>query len=340
MIGSVLAATAKSMVGGGKGLLAMDDSIETCNTRFAAAEIPPTLEMRHAYRELIVTTPGLSEFIGGAILNDETIGQHAVDGTPFVKLLTDAKMVAGIKADAGVEDMPECPGEKRTSGLDGLRGRLMEYSRMGARFAKWRAVFAVAHSIPSRVCIEANVRALSRFALTSQELGLVPVLEPDVLMEGAHSLDRCFKVTQDVLRTLFRMLSVYQVILDSMLLMPSMVLPGSNCPIQESVDEVAEATVQCLLGAVPAEVPGIAFSSSGQPEELASARLNAMNLRFNSQLPWELTFSFARAVQTPALEIWQGDPLNAYRAQQSLYHRIRCNRAALRGEYTDAMESA
>jgi len=337
---SELAETASMLVAGGKGLLAMDDSIETCNIRFAGAGIPQTMEMRHAYRKLIVTTPGLSEFISGVILNEETIRQREKDGESFVRVTTDARIIPGVKVDTGLEDMPGHPGEKLTTGLCGLRDRLVEYSRLGARFAKWRSTFAVGDIIPSNDCIVANVQDLAHFASMCQEVGLVPVLEPDVLMEGAHTLERCFVVTERVLRTLFRELSASQVMLKAVLLMPNMVLPGSTCPKQETVEEVAETTVRCLLGVVPPEVPGIAFSSSGQPEELASARLNAMNIEFQSRPPWVLTFSFARAVQTPALEIWRGDFANLYDAQQSLYHRVRCNQAARQGEYNLAMESA
>ena len=337
---SELAETASMLVAGGKGLLAMDDSIETCNIRFAGACIPQTIQMRREYRQLIVTTPGLSEFISGVILNEETIRQRAKDGESFVKASTEARIIPGVKCDTGLEDMPGHPGEKLTTGLGGLRDRLVEYSRLGARFAKWRSTFAVGELIPSTDCIEANVQALARFALMCHEVGLVPVLEPDVLMEGTHTLERCFAVTERVLRMLFRELSARQVMLKGVLLMPNMILPGSTCSKQETVEEIAETTVRCLFGVVPSEVPGIAFSSSGQPEELASARLNAMNVEFQSRLPWVLTFSFARAVQTPALEIWRGDSANLYEAQQSLYHRVRCNQAARQGEYNLAMERA
>ena len=231
------------------------------------------------------------------------------------------------------------PGEKITEGLDGLRDRLAEYSQMGARFAKWRAVIAVGDGIPSRGCIEANAQALARYAALCQEAGLVPVVEPEVLMDGEHTLERCCEVTEEVLRTVFNQLYTQRVMLEGMILKPNMVLPGLTCPKQETVDEVADATVRCLLRAVPAAVPGIAFLSGGQSGELASARLNAMNVRFKSRLPWALAFSFARAIQQPALEIWQGEEANVSAAQQALYHRARCNRAARRGEYNAAMET-
>jgi len=230
------------------------------------------------------------------------------------------------------------PGEKVTEGLDGLRDRLAEYSRIGARFAKWRAVIAVGECLPSRGCIEANAQALARYAALCQEAGLVPVVEPEVLMDGGHTLERCSEVTQEVLRTVFNQLYTQRVTLEGMLLKPNMVVAGLACPEQPPVDEVADATVQCLLRTVPAAVPGVAFLSGGQPSELASARLNAMNVRFKSRLPWALTFSYSRAIQQPALEIWRGQESNVLAAQQALYHRARCNWAARRGEYIAAME--
>ena len=330
--------TARALVAGDKGLLAMDESNPTCNKRFAALGIPQTVEARRAYRELIVTTPGLGECISGAILYDETIRQQKQDGTPFVQALADAGIVPGIKVDTGAKDMAGHPGEKITEGLDGLRDRLAEYAQMGARFAKWRAVIAVGDDLPSRGCIEANAQALARYAALCQEAGLVPVVEPEVLMDGEHTLERCGEVTEEVLRTVFDQLYTQRVMLEGMLLKPNMVLPGLTCPKQATVDEVADATVRCLLRAVPAAVPGIAFLSGGQSAELASARLNAMNLRFKSRLPWALAFSFARAIQQPALEIWRGEEAHVVAAQQALVHRARCNGAARRGEYNDAVE--
>ena len=330
--------TAKALVAGGKGLLAMDESTPTCDRRFAALGIPQTEQVRCVYRELIVTTPGLGESISGAILYDETIRQHKKDGTSFVKALNDAGIIPGIKVDAGAKDMAGHAGEKISEGLDGLRGRLAEYSQMGARFAKWRAVLAVGERIPSRACIEANAQALARYAAICQEAGLVPVVEPEVLMDGGHTLLRCCQVTEEVLRTVFTQLYTQGVTLEGMILKPNMVLPGLMCPTQEAVDEVADSTVRCLLRSVPAAVPGITFLSGGQPAELASARLNAMNVRFKGRLPWALSFSFARAIQQPALEIWRGHEAQAPEAQRALNHRARCNRAARRGEYNAAME--
>jgi fructose-bisphosphate aldolase class I len=330
--------TAKTLMASGKGLLAMDESNPTCNKRFAKLGIPQTGEFRRAYRELIVTTSGLGESISGAILYDETIRQQKRDGTPFAKALTDAGIIPGIKVDAGAKDMAGHPGEKITEGLDGLRERLAEYFQMGARFAKWRAVIAIGDGIPSRSCLEANAHALARYAALCQEAGLVPIVEPEVLMDGAHTLEQCRKVTEETLRTVFIQLNCQRVLLEGMILKPNMVLPGLACPTQQSVDEVADATVNCLLRTVPAVVPGVAFLSGGQPSELASARLNAMNVRFKSRMPWTLTFSFSRAIQQPALEIWQGKEANVKAAQQALLHRAKCNRAARRGEYTAAME--
>jgi fructose-bisphosphate aldolase class I len=332
--------TARKMVADDKGLLAMDESNPTCNKRFAKCAIPQNLEARRAYRELIVTTPGLGESISGVILYDETIRQQKKDGTLFVKVIADAGIIPGIKVDTGAKDLAGHPGEKITGGLDELRDRLAEYFQMGARFAKWRAVIAIGDGIPSRGCIDANAQALARYAALCQEAGLVPVVEPEVLMDGEHSLDRCREVTEEVLRTVFNHLYTQRVMLEGLILKPNMVLPGLACPLQESVDEIADATVRCLLRAVPAAVPGVAFLSGGQPGELASARLNAMNVRFKSRLPWAVAFSFARAIQQPALEIWRGKESNVVVAQQALSHRARCNRAARRGEYNAAMDEA
>ena len=330
--------TAMAMVAGDKGLLAMDESNPTCNKRFAKLGIPQTEEARRAYREWIVTTPGLGESISGAILFDETIRQQKKDGTPFVKAVTDARIIPGIKVDEGATEMAGHPGEKITEGLDGLRGRLAEYSQMGLRFAKWRAVITIADGIPSRGCIEANAHALARYAALCQEAGLVPIVEPEVLMDGDHTLERCRVVTEEVLQTVFNQLYTQRVMLEGMILKPNMVLPGLTCPVQESVDEVAGATVRTLLRTVPAAVPGVAFLSGGQSAELASARLNAMNVGFKSRMPWALTFSFSRAIQQPALDIWLGKEANVQAAQKALYHRAKCNSAARRGEYNAAME--
>ncbi len=335
---TALVATAKTLVAGDKGLLAMDESTPTCNQRFARWGIPQTVQARRAYREVLLTTPGLGASISGVILYDETIRQRTKDNTPFLQVIADAGIIPGIKVDTGAKDMAGHPREKITEGLDGLRDRLAEYAQMGARFAKWRAVIAVGDGIPSRGCIEANTQALARYAGLCQEVGLVPIVESDVLMDGEHSLERCGEVTEEVLRTVFKQLYTQGVTLEGIILKSNMVLPGLACSKQASVDEVAGATVRCLLRAVPAAVPGIAFLSGGQPSVLATARLQAMHVRFKLQLPWALTFSFSRALQQPALEIWHGEDANVLSAQRALFHRAQCNCAARRGEYSAAME--
>jgi len=331
--------TARALVADDKGLLAMDESTPTCNGRFARLGIPLTEEARRAYRELLITSPGLNASISGAILYDETIRQHTRDGTPFVTVLGRAGIIPGIKVDTGAKALAVHPGEKITEGLDGLRERLADYAQLGARFAKWRAVIAVGEGLPSRSGLEANAHALARYAALCQEGGLVPVVEPEVLMDGDHTLAQCLKVTEEALRNVFIQLNCQRVKLDEMVLKPNMVLPGLKCRQQASVEEVADATVQCLLRTVPAAVPGIAFLSGGQSAELASARLNAMNVRFKERAPWAIAFSFARAIQQPALGIWRGDSANVVAAQQALVHRARCNRAARRGEYSATIET-
>lgn len=331
--------TANALVANDKGLLAMDESNPTCNKRFARLGIPETEETRRIYRDLIVTTPGLADSISGAILYDETMRQQTRGGISFAKALRNAGIIPGIKVDGGAKELALHPGEKVTEGLDGLRERLAEYSRMGARFAKWRAVIAIGDGLPSRACIEANAHSLARYAALCQETGIVPVVEPEVLMTGSHSLAQCAEVTENVLRAVFDQLSIQCVLLEGMLLKPNMILPGLDCDVQQSVDEVADATVNCLLRSVPAALAGIAFLSGGQSSELASARLNAMNVRFALRIPWPLSFSFARAIQQPAMEIWSGKEANVEAAQLALSHRAHCNRAARRGDYSAAMES-
>lgn len=332
--------TARALVIGDKGLLAMDESNPTCNKRFAKLGIPQTAEARRAYRNLIVTAPKLGESISGAILYDETIRQQTDDGRPFSQALIDAGIIPGIKVDMGTNELAAFPGEKITDGLDGLRPRLVEYKGMGARFAKWRAVITIGDGIPTRGCIEANAHALARYASLCQECGLVPIVEPEVLMEGDHTLEQSRDVTEQVLHAVFVQLALQRVLLEGMLLKPNMVLPGLSSAQQQTVHGIADATVHCFLRTVPAAVPGIAFLSGGQPAKLASVRLNAMNVRFRNRMPWALAFSFSRAIQQPALDIWRGDSANVSAAQQALLHRARCNRAARRGEYTDAMERA
>ena len=334
-----LKSTAKALVADDKGLLAMDESTPTCNKRFADAGIPQTIEARSAYREWIVATPGLSDSISGVILYDETIRLTVSGGRSFVRLVTDAGIIPGIKVDLGAKPLAGHFGERVTEGLDGLRERLNEYARMGVRFAKWRAVIAIGNGIPSRACIESNALLLALYASLCQEAGLVPIVEPEVIMDGDHSMERCSVVTEEVLRAVFASLDTQRVALDGMILKPNMVLPGLSCAEQPSLDQVAAATVTCLKKAVPIDVAGIAFLSGGQSSRLASERLNTMNFLCRADLPWPLAFSFARAIQQPALEIWKGIEANVPAAQMSLNHRALCNKAALHGNYTEYLET-
>lgn len=332
--------TALALVAGDKGLLAMDESTPTANKRFAAAGIPQSEESRRSYRDMIVTTAGLGACLNGAILFDETIRQQTRSGIPFPEALDQEGIIPGIKVDAGAKTMAAHPGEKITYGLDGLRERLAEYVKLGARFAKWRAVITIGDGIPSLSCISANALILALYAALCQEAGVVPIVEPEVLMDGDHDLDRCAKVTEATLHAVFEQLVSQRVLLEGMILKPNMVVPGKNSPKQSSDEEIADATVQTLLRAVPAAVPGIAFLSGGQSGEQACSRLSAMNSRFRGRLPWALTYSFARAIQQPALDIWHGDDANVPAAQKALLHRAQCARAARRGEYSSAMEKA
>ena len=331
--------TASALLAGDKGLLAMDESTPTCNKRFADLGIPQTEESRRDYRELLLTTPGLSTGISGAILYEETIHQRTREGTSFLNVLIDSGILPGIKVDMGTKAMAGHPDERITEGLDGLRERLLQYAELGARFAKWRAVFTIGDATPSQSCIETNAQDLARYAALCQEVGLVPIVEPEVLMDGAHTLKQCSTVTENVLHEVFSQLYAQRVMLEGMVLKPNMVVPGLACHRQEGANEIADATVTCLLQAVPAAVPGIAFLSGGQSAVLATLRLNAMSVRFKSRLPWALSFSFARAIQQPALEIWAGQPAQLAAAQSALLHRIRCNQAARRGGYSAADEN-
>src|SRR5487761_1395639 len=324
--------TARNLVANDKGLLAMDESNPTCHKRFAKLGIPQTVEARRAWRQLIVSTPGLGECISGAILYDETIRQQKKDGTPMIKALIDAGIIPGIKVDAGAMDMAAHPGEKITEGLDGLRTRLGEYFAMGARFAKWRAVITVGAGIPSRGCIQANAHALARYASLCQEAGLVPIVEPEVLMDGEHPADRCAAVTAAgllMLRVLAE-LADYEVALDAVVLKPNMVLPGSSSNTALPPGEVAARTVDAFIRLVPEQVAGIAFLSGGQRPDPATANLAALR---RLATPWPLTFSFWRALVDPALAAWRGDPRRAGEGQQPLANRVACNLAALRGGY-------
>lgn len=328
------------MVAGSKGLLAMDESTGTCNKRFAALGIPQTEAFRRDWRALIASTENLGNYISGAILFDETIHQNMKDGTPIIEKIIKDGIIPGIKVDAGAKPMAGFPGEKITEGLNGLRLRLKDYFKMGLRFAKWRAVIAIGNGIPTRACIEANAHALARYAALCQEAGLVPIVEPEVLMDGSHDLQTCFAISEEVLRVVFAQLYLQGVMLEGMILKPNMVSPGLSCAKEATVNEVADATVQCLRQSVPAAVAGIAFLSGGQSSKLATAHLNAMHERHQSALPWPLTFSFARAIQEPAMKIWQGEEKNKVAAQQVLYHRAKCDNAARWGKYNTAMEEA
>ncbi|MDQ6609842.1 MAG: fructose-bisphosphate aldolase class I, partial [Bacteroidota bacterium] len=302
------------------------------------AGIPQTIDMRRAYRELIVTTPGLQESIGGAILYDETIRQQTQDGVPIIDVLIKNGIIPGIKVDTGAKPMAAFSGEKVTEGLDSLRERLAEYKKMGARFAKWRAVITIGEGIPTTACIEANAHALARYAALCQEADMVPIIEPEVLMEGDHTLQKCFEVTERTLKILFYQLYQYKIDLEGMILKPNMVMAGTKSVEKNSIDEVADATVKCFLESVPAAVPAIAFLSGGQSPEEASAHLNAVHTNYKNRLPWIMTFSFARAIQQPALDVWKGKEANAEKAQNLLYQRAKLDAAARRGEYKKSME--
>jgi fructose-bisphosphate aldolase class I len=332
---------ARALVAPGKGILAADESDGTIKKRFDSIGIESTEDNRRAYRDLLFTTERAEEFISGVILFDETIRQPALDGTPFPKLLDRKGIIPGIKVDKGAKPLAKAPGESVTEGLDGLRERLDEYRELGARFAKWRAVIAIgtdpmAHTIPSEYCIWVNAHALARYAALSQEAGLVPIVEPEVLMDGDHTIERSFEVTSRTLHAVFTELRDQRVEPEDMLLKPNMVLSGYDCPEQASHDEVAELTLTCFRRHVPAAVPGIVFLSGGQTDEDATANLNAMNAR--GSYPWQLSFSYGRALQAPALKAWGGEPANVIAGQQAYYRRAKLNSAARFGQYTEEME--
>ena len=328
--------TARALVAPGKGILAADESLPTIEKRFKSIGIPSTEENRRAYRELLFTAPGFGEFISGVILFDETIRQKTAGGAVFVEALQRQGIMPGIKVDSGTEPLAGFPGEKITAGLDGLGDRLAEYARMGARFTKWRAVITIEEEIPTRTCLEANAHALARFAALSQQAGLVPIVEPEVLMDGSHTIERHFEVTEAMLKIVFQSLFEHRVKLEAMLLKPNMVLAGSECPQQASVAQSAAATLRCLLRTVPGAVPGVVFLSGGQSEVQATQHLNALNQL--GKAPWELSFSFGRALQDAALKTWKGDAANVNAAQKALGHRAQCNSAARFGKYSEQME--
>lgn len=322
--------TARQLVAAGKGILAVDESFGTIRKRFDAVGVESTEENRRLYRQLLLTADGVEAFISGAILFDETLRQKADDGRTFAAVLTDRGILPGIKVDAGTKPFPLHPGEKVTEGLDGLRERLAEYRNLGARFAKWRAVIKIdGGGLPSESCLEANAHALARYAGHCQEAGIVPIVEPEVLMDGPHDLARCEEVTERALRVVFNELRGHRVRVEGMLLKPSMVIAGKESSRQADVKEVAEATIRCLRRTVPAAVPGIVFLSGGQSPELATAHLNEMNLM--GPQPWEVGFSYGRALQEPALKAWRGQPENVKEAEQAFLHRARCNGEARRG---------
>ena len=332
-----LQATAKALVAKGKGILAMDESNGTCNKRFEPLGIATTPENRRIYRELILTTPDLNKYISGAILFDETIHQSNSTGESFVSIMQRLGIIPGIKVDGGTKPFAGHPNEFTTDGLDGLAERVSEYYRIGARFAKWRAVITIGADIPSTACIEANADALAKYAAICQANGLVPIVEPEVLIDGNHTLERCREVTAATLQEVFKQLTTQEVAFDRMILKPSMVITGLSAPSPAPVNEVATATIETLLQAVPPTVAGIAFLSGGQTNSLAAAHLNAMKVMF-PQTPWPVTFSYARAIQQSALEKWRGDSANIAAAQKILAHRAACNSAASNGTYTAESE--
>jgi len=328
--------TAQALVAPGKGILAADESSPTMAKRLAGIGLDSTEPRRREYRELLFTTPGLGEHISGVILFDETIRQHAEDGRSLPDVLRSQGVVPGIKVDAGTKPLAGFADEVVTEGLDGLRLRFAEYVELGARFAKWRAVIKVGHYRPTRGCIEANAHALARYAALAQEAGLVPVVEPEVLMDGAHTLERCAEVTEAVVREVYAQLAVQRVRLEATLLKPNMVLPGTDCPIQADDDAIADATLTVMRRAVPAAVPGLVFLSGGQSDEQATSRLSAMNAR--GPQPWQLSFSYGRALQGPVLRAWLGEAANRPAAQAALQHRARMNGLARTGAYRPEME--
>ncbi|QNL19581.1 fructose-bisphosphate aldolase class I [Hyphobacterium sp. CCMP332] len=331
---------AMQMVAHGKGILAADESTGTIKKRFDTIGHTSTEDSRRDWREMLFRTqPAMNEYISGVILYDETLRQKAADGTPLAKLISDAGAVPGIKVDMGAKDLAGAPGEKITEGLDGLRDRLNEYHELGARFAKWRAVIEMGRdgddSMPSPYCVDVNMHALARYAALCQEAGIVPIVEPEVLMDGDHTIERCYEVTEYALKKLFDELYAQGVQLEGIILKPNMIIPGKKCPEQASVEDVADLTVQCLANCVPSAVPGIAFLSGGQSDEDATAHLNAMNAAYD--LPWALTFSYGRALQAAPLKAWNGKDVAA--GQKAFNHRARMNGLAAMGEWTPELET-
>jgi fructose-bisphosphate aldolase, class I len=329
-----LAAIAKAMVAPGRGILAADESTGTIEKRFKSINVENVEQNRRAYRDMLFTTKGLGQYISGVILFDETIRQKSADGKPFVQLLTEQGILPGIKVDAGAKALALHPGESVTEGLDGLPKRCAEYVKLGAKFTKWRAVITIGRDIPSRACIGENAHALARYAAISQESGLVPIVEPEVLMDGEHDIDRCEQVTEWALNAVYDALYVNRVVLEHSILKPSMVISGKECAKQAGIEEVAERTVRTLKRSVPAAVAGIVFLSGGQSDEVATAHLNAMNRMYAGNLPWPLSFSYGRALQQPSLKAWKGNAQNTAAGRAALLHRSRMNSLACTGRYT------
>jgi fructose-bisphosphate aldolase, class I len=328
---------AKTIMSPGKGILAADESTSTIEKRFKSIDVASTEENRRAYRDMLFTTPEIANYISGVILYDETIKQKAADGTAFPQLLAKLGVVPGIKVDTGAKPLPFSPNEQITEGLDGLRERLKEYFKLGARFAKWRAVITIGDGIPSAYCLRANAEALARYSALCQEQGIVPIVEPEVLMDGAHTIERCDEVTTETLRVTFETLIAHRVSLEGMLLKPNMVIHGKGASKKAAPDEVARRTIQCFKRTVPAAVPGIVFLSGGQSETEATLHLDLMNKM--GPLPWPLSFSYGRALQDSALKAWKGQKANIAAGQRAYSHRAKCNSLAQKGKYDPKMES-
>jgi fructose-bisphosphate aldolase class I len=333
---SLLFKTAAAMVARGKGVLAADESSGTCETRFKTINVACTEESRREYRGLLITAPGAEQFISGVILYDETIRQKADDGEPFPNYMARKGIIPGIKVDTGAKNLALCPGEKVTEGLDGLRERLAVYFKQGARFAKWRAVITIGEGIPSHTCLYANAHALARYAALCQEASIVPIIEPEVLLDGGHSIERCEEVTEATLRATYAAMSAHNVLAEAVILKSSMVVSGKHNARQAPVDEVAERTVRVLKRTVPAAQPGVVFLSGGQSDVSATAHLNAMAAM--KGLPWPLTFSYSRALQNPALAAWKGQAANVAAAQRAFLHRARMNGLASLGKWNSGLE--
>ena len=334
-----LGETAQELVAPGEGILAADESTGTIKRRFDSISVESTEENRRDYRELLFRTRGVGEYISGVILYDETLRQSSEDGTPLVEIIRDQGMIPGIKVDKSAKPLAGAPGEQVTEGLDGLRERLAEYAELGARFTKWRGIYAIGEGIPSRYCMEVNAHALARFAALSQEAGLVPIVEPEVLMDGDHGIDQCLDATEAALREVYHQLGRQRIVLEGTLLKPNMVLSGKDAPNRAGPEEVAEKTVACLKRTVPAAVPGMVFLSGGQGDDEATTNLNAINQYAASVgVPWQLSFSYGRGLQAAPLRAWSGDAANAERTQQAFHHRAYVTAAARQGTYEPGME--